>query len=182
MILEQEIAGGVVLRDVSAAMPVHAARDFRQRLRGPKWLCIHHTGADNKRPGRFGAIATARYHVHQKNWPGIGYHFYVPREAEEPGPLIVYRVGEDNTIRAHTRGLNKRADGLALQGHLGKQWLTDYQEECLEAFIPWWMEQDPDRRKGITWHSNAWKQGAVPKPACPGRHATAWLKRWQIYT
>lgn len=179
---DERLAGGVVLRDVSDLLPVHAKKRFNYRKKPPAWLCIHHAGVDNQRVGFHGARATARYHVDHKNWAGIGYHYYVPRKPSNTGVAMVYRVGADYTVRAHTRGLNTRADGLMLQGHLGHQQLTEYQEECLEAFVPWWMEQDPDHRKGITWHSNAWKQGAIPKFACPGKHAVRWLERWEIDT
>ncbi len=179
------LAGGVDLVDISHRLAHHPTKVFRKRRKPATLLAVHHTGVDNRRDGIEAWRATARHHVHNKDWPGIGYHFAINYRPVGSRNLVVFRCGDGGTVRAHTRGLNTRADGLVLQGHLGKNELSDYQVECLEAFLPWWLEQGEGIYDGysvngrkITWHSQALKHGGIPKLSCPGEHAVNWLRQY----
>ncbi len=127
--------------------------------------------------------AMATYHVAHKGWGGIGYHYAIPKNPvydPEYSRLVMFQVAHENTVRAHTRGCNRFGTGLVLQGHLGRQELTDYQKDCLKAFLPWWLDKyDRVCKRGLGWHSTSYLWGGIPKRACPGRHAVAWLKQYQ---
>jgi len=178
---EVKIAPGVHLMNIQHILPVHARKVYRQRKRDITTLFVHHSGFDNGLDGLGAVKPMANWHVKHRGWAGIGYHYVITRRpVTSNSKLVILRVGAEYTIRAHTRGCNRFGVGLCLQGHLGKEELTSFQEECLEAFIPWWMEwHNRTPRKDLGWHSNSWKWGGIPKPACPGKHARRWLKGYQ---
>ncbi len=179
---EAEIAGGVCLVDVSALLRQHLKKRYRARKKLLTTLFVHHSGADNGKDGIEAIKPMANWHVGHNNWPAIGYQFVITRRpAFVDKSLVIFRVGGSDTVRAHTRMCNRFGDGLCLQGHLGKEPLTSFQEECLEAFLPWWMEtHGRNPAKDLGWHSNSLKWGGVPKMACPGKNAVAWLRTYSL--
>ncbi|MEE9220000.1 MAG: hypothetical protein V3U34_00485 [candidate division NC10 bacterium] len=176
------LAGGVMLHDVSADLPRNSAKRFRIRKKDPTTLFIHHAGVDNGKDGVEAVRRMASYHVYHKNWAGIGYHYAITKRPlhDDQDNLVVMRVAPESTVRAHTRGCNRFGTGLVLQGHLGEEDLSHFQEECLEAFVPWWMETNNRFcKRGLGWHSNSWKWGGIPKRACPGKHSVGWLEDYR---
>jgi hypothetical protein len=125
---------------------------------------------------------TANYHVFHKDWPAIAYHYFIPRTPvyDDRGNLAVFQTLDERWCSYHTKGCNRFGVGLALQGHLGKADPTPFQYECLEAFLPWWMEgHDRFCKRGLGWHSISYRWGGIPKPACPGNRITPWLKEYR---
>lgn len=176
---EAKLAGGVHLLNIQHMLPVHKTKVYKPRAKITT-LFVHHSGFDNGLDGIGAVKPMANWHVNHKNWPAIGYHYVITRRPVlKDNALVVLRVGAEYTVRAHTKGCNTTGVGLCLQGHLGKEPLTSFQEECLEAFIPWWMDwHQLDPRKALGWHSNSWKWGGIPKPACPGKYTRQWLKSY----
>jgi hypothetical protein len=175
-----EPAGGVALYDISYLLPRHHQKRYRERSRAPTALFVHHSGADSALDGLEAFKAMATYHVYTKQWPGIAYHYGVGRRPEwdDQGRRVVYRLQPEPVRCYHTKGRpNSIGCGLVLQGHLGRHPLTSGQVELLEAVIPWWMaEHGRSPQRDLGWHSNSWKWGGIPKPACPGRYAVEWLR------
>jgi hypothetical protein len=165
--------------DISHLLATHKTKTFPTRDKPPTTLFIHHSGKQLNRMGIDVASNMARYHVNHKLWPGIAYHYFIPRipAMDRNGVITVYRVAPENTIRAHTWLCNRFSSGVCVEGHLGKAPPSEFQLECLEALIPWWMEKyGRSPRKSLGWHSNSWKWGGIPKPTCPGKHMTRWLQ------
>jgi hypothetical protein len=178
---EATIAPGVVLHRV-LHMPTHARKRFGLRKKPLTTLFVHHSGTLSSAEAVAWAQGMARYHVIHKDWPGIGYQFgmarVAPRDAE--GNLVMLRLGESDTVRAHTRLCNRFSDGLVLQGHMGRQQLSADQVECLEAFLPWWAEHNGrDLSADLGWHAQSWRWGGIPKRACPGKNAVEWLGNYR---
>jgi hypothetical protein len=178
-----EIANGVVINDVSRALLTHPKKAYKERSKTAKTLFVHHTGADNGRDNLEAWSATAGYHVINKGWPGIAYHFGINLRpsVDKKGRLVIYQLNRETTICYHTKGCNNTGVGLVLQGHHGEDTLSDFQIECLEAFLPWWFEVHGQRpKKQLGWHSISLLWGGVPKLACPGKYAVEWLRTWKL--
>lgn len=93
--------------------------DYRQQILGNsftwswqrplsqvKYLCIHHSAG----PDTQGPDDIARYHVHNRGWGGVGYHFIITPNGN------CYYVGDLTTARAHVRNYNHSALGICLIG------------------------------------------------------------------
>jgi len=174
-----EIASGVVLEDIHNILLHHTKKKYKERKIEPTALFVHHTGADNGRDSIQAWTATAGYHVISKKWPGIAYHYGITRRPSETrsGKLIVHQLNPESTVCYHTKGCNRFGVGLVLQGNLGETELTDFQIECLEAFLPFWFQTHGlSPKESLGWHSNSFKWLGIPKPACPGKNAVKWLK------
>ncbi|MBD3279583.1 MAG: DUF4214 domain-containing protein [Candidatus Pacebacteria bacterium] len=78
-----------------------------------RYLVIHHSaGPDTQTPDDI-----ARYHVQNRGWGGVGYHFIITKDG------TTYYVGDLTTARAHVYNYNHSALGVCLVGKFmnGKQ-------------------------------------------------------------
>lgn len=180
MRFETEIAPGVALWDVSHLLPGkgYPKRDPAKIDRA----FVHHSGALG-RPGLEGIIASARYVVEQRGWPGFAYTYWIPAETvrDDEGRMVMYRGQPDDRRSYHTGGdANTYGVACALQGNTTRRPLTESHIECMEAWIPWIAERYGLRMPyALGWHSIATTLGAPKnKPSCPGRHAQTWLEAY----
>lgn len=175
------IAGGIAVRDISQLLPRHPTRRYRARARPATVLIVHHSGADSGLDGYQAFAAMANYHVGSKDWPGIAYHWGIPLRPsyDGQGNLLIYQLNSPETICYHTARVNIMGEGLVLQGHHGRGPLSEYQIECLEAFIPWRLGVlELDYHTDLGWHSIADRWGGRHKAACPGEYAESWLQSY----
>jgi hypothetical protein len=172
-----EIAGGIEVVDVGPFLPVHHAKVYPIKKKTSA-VFVHHSGGDNGRVGLDWAKCMANWHVNGKKWPGIAYHYGVSwTPTVRDRKLIVMQFHPSHVLCYHTKGCSKFSLGIVLQGHLGKEEPSGFQVECLEALLPWLAKRhDLNLKKDLGWHSNAWKWGGIPKPACPGKHTVRMLK------
>jgi hypothetical protein len=175
--LEARIAGGVHLWDVSHLLP--RAKRTKRDEGGIDRLFVHHSGALG-RAGFDGALASARYVVSKRGFPGPAYAYWVPAEdyRDDEGALVVLRLNADSERSWHTGGkANDRGVAVALQGSTTARPMTHSHEECLEALIPWCAARySLPMPKGLSWHSRAKADGGRSKATCPGKGAEAWLR------
>jgi N-acetyl-anhydromuramyl-L-alanine amidase AmpD len=85
------------VKDVIDDLPKHPTKRYQTRQRSQiDNLLIHHSAG----PPSVGAAPIARYHVDDKGWPGIGYHYFIYDDGriEQTQPLeaIAYHAGEAN--------------------------------------------------------------------------------------
>jgi hypothetical protein len=105
------------LLDATAVLPRSGGYKTRWRV---EQIIVHQTQGGTK-PGRYGLLATADYHVRVRGWPGIGYTFYVPfrPESGDGGRPRIYRCHSDEARSYHTgprghRELGANATGVAV--------------------------------------------------------------------
>ncbi len=174
-------APGVALWDVSDRMPQGSHSRATKRPKGQviDRVFVHHSGALGK-PGVAGARNSAAYVTQKRDFPGPGYHYWVPFEElrDDDGRLCILRLVPDVTRAWHSGSVaNHRGVGVALQGNTTARPLSYSHEECLEALIPWLVTRFAlPMPEGLSWHSDAARSGGRSKAACPGVNAEAWLK------
>jgi hypothetical protein len=169
----------VVIYDASRLLPRHRTKVYRTRSeQSIRRIYVHHSGSLGK-PGLAGLIASARYVVKERGWPGCPYHLWVPYQdlLDESGDRVVYRA-QPNTARTYHAGSapNDKGLAIALQGNLTSADMSEHQLEVLPVLIEHLAQE-----LGITdiplGHFQA-TDGHV-KASCPGRSGKAWLLGWK---
>ena len=69
-------------------------------------IVIHHTAT----PASTTPQAIARYHVRERGWPGIGYHYVIAADG------TVYQTNPPTSVSYHVRAFNPESIGIALVG------------------------------------------------------------------
>lgn len=172
----------VALYDVSHLLPTKKGRPQPARREGARIVrCYVHKSGGEGGPGYAGILASARYVVTHRQFPGMPYTFWastVP-DVDAEGRLVLYRGASDIRRTWHTGGVcNDHGIALALQGNLDRRDLTPDQRRVAEAAIAYVLRRYPDLDavEPIGVHSDAKRFGAPKnKSVCPGRYALAWL-------
>lgn len=146
---------GVKVVDLRGQLAVHPTKSYTTRsLSDINQIVIHHSDSSpNTSPQ-----AIARYHVENKDWPGIGYHFCFGADG------TIYQTNNLETIAYHAGDwdVNTESLGVCLIGRLVENAPTQAQLTSLK----WLMEQYPYEVKG---HDD------IVPTACPGDWLDAWL-------
>lgn len=176
-ILEADLSCSVRLYDASHLMP--RRKGTLRDVAGIDRLFFHHSGALG-RSGFAGALASARYVVTRRRFPGPAYTFWLPAEylRDADGKACVLRLNADEVRSWHTGAkANGRGVAACFQGNTTAKPLTASHVECAEALLPWAIERySLPVPEGISRHSDAKKDGARKnKRGCPGKSAEAWL-------
>ena len=87
-------------------------------------VVVHHTGVDNARIENI-----AKSHVNERNWNSIGYHFII----NENG--VIHQTANLLHVTNHTKGFNRNAIGIALNGNYSKKPVPRIVVEMLRALI-----------------------------------------------
>ena len=104
--------------DVVTQMPRHPHKIYNRReLSSITALVIHHTVT----PDDFPTANIAQYHVTEKDWPGIGYHYVVNHRGR------IEQVNYDDVVSYHALSANVYALGIALKGDFSDRQPTDIQ-------------------------------------------------------
>lgn len=176
----------VAVYDVAHLLPTKKGRPQPERPPGAaiRRLYVHKSGGEG-RDGFAGLLASARYVVTHRQFPGMPYTLWASTRPNEDadGRLVLYRGAADDRRTWHTGGVcNDHGIALALQGNLSRRDLTPEQRIVAEAALIYALESgryalDPDHP--ISTHSRADLYGAKKaKSICPGTHAERWLSGW----
>lgn len=81
----------------------------------PKYLIYHHTASSSISPDKI-------HEMHlNKEWAGIGYHFYIRKDGQ------IYRGRPEEMVGAHAKGRNRDSIGICLEGNFEEEQITDKQ-------------------------------------------------------
>lgn len=181
-----QIAGGVVMVDITDRLPRHKKKRYRPRSGSIERIYFHKSGRLGK-PGFDGAKNSARYCVDKRGWPGMPYTFWLPFEPEyhytaKKRSIVLFRCQPDEIASYHTGGkANQIGVAACFQGNSTVDGLSPNQIELAEALIPWAFERyGLELPSGLSWHSDTSPLGPPKKkPVCPGTAAVRWLEKYR---
>lgn len=76
----------------------------------PTKIILHCAASEDSLKTKFSFEACKRYHVEERGWRDIGYHFYITRDGE------VHKGREFNEVGAHCKGQNDKSIGVCYEG------------------------------------------------------------------
>ncbi len=165
------ILDGLAIKDLTGILPDGrgdpTGRPYEKRpLSAIRYVVIHHVGAGPNRD--FTAQEIAEYHVHQKGWPGIGYHYLVHTDGS------IDLVGDLPTTRYHCGRLNQQAIGVCLAGDF-TQALPANEQLASAARLAAGLEAQLGRPLIVVGHGDLPAQATgVGRTDCPGQ-------RWEHF-
>lgn len=96
----------IQINNITAQLPKAPGKSYGKRaLSQIQQFVLHHSATTSGDPWAY-----ARYHVEERGWPGIGYHFVIQPDG------TVYQTNELTTLSYHTEGQNTRSVGICLTG------------------------------------------------------------------
>lgn len=169
--------------DATPALPKHPTKKYSQRPLTRIQYAIWHHSAGAVRPGLDGPIGTAKSHVEERGWPGIGYHYYIPYLGPPRGPALVYQVNSLRTWAYHTgapwnaSGIGVLCQGCFVSRHNPGQGPIKNQQ----------TQGPSDHQQVASWELWIYLQDRFPalelmghylagKPTCPGDELEAWIE------
>lgn len=113
-ILKKAIGLDLPIENLIHHLPRHRVKKYRLRDRYKiEKIIIHHSATASG-----SAFAFARYHVEQKDWPGIGYHYVIDG-------VHIKKCNYLNTVSYHCRGENHHSVGICVVGNFDRTSPTD---------------------------------------------------------
>ena len=109
--------------DLRGKLPVGGK--YRKRsMSGVKYIAVHHSATTSGTPSAF-----ARYHVNERGWPGIGYHYVITKDGS------IYLCNDLDTLCYNVSRRNSQVVGICLVGNFNKTPPTDEQYISLSWLI-----------------------------------------------
>ncbi len=101
----------IKVKDVSKKLTISKTKKYsRRELLDIDQIIIHHSATTSGTPASF-----AKWHVHERGWPGIGYHYVIQKDG------TIYQTNDLDVVSYHTSGQNTRSIGICLTGNYDKQ-------------------------------------------------------------
>lgn len=152
------IGAGVTYYNVEDQLPVSPLTEYKFRsLDKPLYVTFHHTAAEN-----LDLKNIATYHVEQKGWPGIAYHFAIDPQGQ------VFQLQKLEEITYHSAGHNTGSIGVVFLGNFQNKHLSKEAVDSAECLL---MGLDEALTiKGVRGHRD------VRATLCPGDYAYADLQ------
>jgi hypothetical protein len=153
------------MTDVVDKLPKHATLKYGTRqLSQITHIAIHHSAA----PGNVGPERIAQYHV-GKDWPGMGYHFYVQPDG------TIFQTERLETVSYQVYKQNDYSLGICTAGNfMGGLIPTPKQIESIGHLVAWLTQKLDVKLENVKGH----KEFPENQTACPG---SDWLagKKWK---
>ncbi len=153
------------ITDVTDKLPKHAMLTYSTRpLSQITHIAIHHSAA----PANLGPERIAAYHV-GKDWPGMGYHFYVQPDG------AIFQTNRLETVSYQVYKQNDYSLGICTAGNfMGGLIPTPKQIESVGHLVAWLTQKLDVKLENVKGH----KEFPENQTACPG---TDWLagKKWK---
>ncbi len=141
--------------DVVDQLPKHPTDTYPTRsLDEITHITIHHSDAPpNVPPER-----VAKFHVERRNWPGIGYHFYIMPDG------TIYQTNRLTTMSNHVYMNNRYTVGICLAGDFTEHLPTPAQLRSAAQLVAWLMQELNIPLENVMGH----KEYPNQNTACPG--------------
>lgn len=135
---------------VSSTLPPYKTRTLSQIKR----VVIHHSLTLSTAPGS-NAQAYAKYHVENRGWPGIGYHFVIDPDG------TINETNKLTTVCYHVVNNNTPSVGICLSGNFDVEKPKQAQIIALVGLIRM-INREVGRKLEITEHND------FQNKSCPG--------------
>lgn len=76
----------------------------------PKIVVLHCSATPDSTESKFSVEDVRRWHIEERGWKDIGYHYYITRDGE------VAKGRKDSEIGAHVKGHNRGSLGVCYEG------------------------------------------------------------------
>ncbi len=123
-------------------------------------ICIHHSATAGSIP----LENVAKYHVEDRGWPGIGYHFYVKPDG------TIYQTNRAETISFQVSQNNDYSVGVCVSGDFTYAPPPDIQVDAAARLVAWLMQEFSVPEQNVLGH----KEFPNNDTSCPGE---TWLKK-----
>ncbi|MFW5915201.1 MAG: peptidoglycan recognition family protein [Planctomycetota bacterium] len=139
-----------------------------------KYIIIHHSATEGG-----SAAAFARFHVYQKNWDSLGYHFVIGNGGQTgDGEIEVGKRWRQQQAGSHARGYNQDGIGICVVGNFDKESPSAAQMRSLRGLILSLSRRYSISPDNVLGHEEC--EGAHTQ--CPGRSLSVrelrdWLRR-----
>ena len=149
------------MHDVVDQLPKHATLRYATRpLSQITHLCIHHSAT----AGTIPLENVAKYHVEERGWAGIGYHFYVKPDG------TVYQTNRLETVSYQVSQNNDYSVGVCVSGDFTYAPPPDKQVDAAASLVAWLMQELSVSDQNVLGH----KEFPNNDTSCPGE---TWLKK-----
>ena len=131
----------------------HDTKSYSKRnLNQIDTIVVHHSATETGT-----AESYARYHVNNRDWAGIGYHFVIDQDGK------INQTNELDTISYHASNWNTRSIGICLTGNYDNQILNGNNLDSLVYLIKK-LKLDLKKELNIIGHRD------VANKSCPGNN------------
>lgn len=135
----------------------------------PKYIVIHTSAMEN---ASFEAVK--KYHIEERGWDDIGYHFYIEKNGR------IKRGRDENIVGSHCRAasMNFKSLGICFEGHHDYEEWTQDQETSFDYLCLKLMDKYNIPKENIIGHREAYDmEGIKRKKTCPGKKINMSLVR-----
>lgn len=155
------VAAKPEIHDVVDQLPKHATLRYATRqLNRITHLCIHHSAT----AGTIPLENVAKYHVEDRGWAGIGYHFYIKPDG------TIYQTNRLETVSFHVSQNNDYSVGVCVSGDFTYAPPPDKQVDAAASLVAWLMQELSVPDQNVLGH----KEFPNNDTSCPGE---TWLKK-----
>lgn len=134
-------------------LPKDSTKQYAKRdVTDVKFIAVHHSGTTDGNPFSF-----ARYHVINKGWPGIGYHYVIMPDG------FVYKTNNITTVSYHVKDNNPVAIGICLVGNFDITKPTQAQYNSLAELCRQLLQEYP-------WLEIKGHKDLQEQRTCPGEN------------
>jgi len=119
------LGAGILFNNIEDELPTNPLKEYSFRsLDRDLYITFHHSATKGQ---SIEEIAT--YHVEQKGWPGIAYHFAINWEGD------VFQLQKLDEITYHSKGRNTESIGIVFVGNFQEKDLPDVAVESAECLV-----------------------------------------------
>ncbi len=119
------------MKNLVQKLPRHGTKKYSSRSPDLiREVIVHHSGVQCP-PGAelLQIMAIARYHVEQRGWPGIAYHYVVGKSGD------VYKTQPNTLVTYHAQGRNITSLGVCVLGNFTVEDPTQEQIRSLRELL-----------------------------------------------
>jgi N-acetyl-anhydromuramyl-L-alanine amidase AmpD len=113
------------INNLISQLPRHRRNIYKTIINRPiDYIVIHHSAGKGET-----IRGIANYHVYERNYPGIGYHYCILNDG------TIHQVNHDDTVSYHCKGHNTKSIGICVLGNFDIEALNINQKAALHFLI-----------------------------------------------